>query len=392
MFTHSVARVVTAVALLAASAAWAGWVYLHTAADPTRSDRIAHAILADPQARHEVAADVADGLAGPTNKVLTSHGQPAVADGGDPALQSAVDAALADPRITANLIDAISAEHARALGVAPAHPASVDTGPLIAAVRAHLLPVEPGVAQAIPAIAASQIHLPTARIPYARQLRTWTKRWARVLALGACAGLILALLIGERAEVLRRAGFWALGAALAWALLPPLVAWAGHHWIRSQAAVIRAVLRGATGSVTAAATVLALAGAAGVAVSYLAPHLLGAVPRRTPPRRALRHGSAPAPPAAIAPAAPRAMAASAVPPGRSGPPGAWYPPRPATSTTDTWTRQEPAPAPLIDHDRFGDRPGRRPGVSRGALGLDGGPERAVPTDAGAPPAGGSPVS
>jgi hypothetical protein len=367
MLGQTIARSVTTLALLAASVAWVAWIYLHTAADPTRSDRIAHAILADPQARHEVAADVANGLAAATNKVLASHGQPAVADGADPALQSAVDAALADPRITANLVDAISAEHAIALGAVPAHPATIDTGPLVTAVRAHLLPVEPSVARAIPAVGAGEIHLPTARIPYARQVRTWATRWTGVLALGACAGLILALLIGDRAGVLRRAGFWALGAALTWALLPPLIAWAADHAVRSQAAVIRAVLRGATGPVTAAATALAIAGAACVGVSYLAPRVLtssgGGRHRAGPaaPRAAPAFAAPPPGPAALGTLAP------------SPPSGTWFPSRGASAPTDTWTPHDPTPPPPVvydQHGRFGDRTMRRPGVSRGAVGLD----------------------
>jgi len=380
MLGQTVARFVTTLALLAASAAWVSWIYLHTAADPTRSERIAHAILADPQARHEVAADVANGLAAATNKVLTSHGQPAVADGADPALQSAVDAALADPRISANLVDAISAEHAIALGAVPAHPATIDTGPLVTAVRAHLLPVEPSIARAIPAVGAGEIHLPTAHIPYARQLRTWATRWTGVLALGACAGLILALLIGDRAGVLRRAGFWGLGAALTWALLPPLIAWAGDHAVRSQAAVIRAVLRGATGPVTATATALAIAGAACVAVSYLAPQMLGSVRGGRHRAGSTAPGSAavaayPAP--AARPGAPGAMAGTA-------PSGTWFPSRGAPTPTDTWTPHDPTPppAPVVydQHGRFGPRTVRRPGVSRGAVGLDVTPDGAAGTD------------
>jgi hypothetical protein len=382
MLGHTVARFVATLVLLTASVAWVGWIYLHTVADPGRSDRIAHAILTDPQARHEVATDIANGLATATNKVLAKHGQPAVADGADPALQSAVDAALTDPRITANLVDAIAAEHAIALGVTPAHAATLDTGPLVTAVRAHLLPVEPGIARAIPAVGTADIHLPTAHVPYARQLRTWAKRWTGVLALAACAGLLVALLIGDRAGVLRRAGFWALGAALAWALLPLLVTWAGDRATRSQAAVIRAVLRGAAGPVTAAAAVLAVAGAAAVAVSYLAPEVLGSLGgvRRRPGALEPAPADATTPPFTASPvgAAPPAMAAAA-------PPGAWFPSRRGSPSTDAWNPHDPTapPPPVVydQHGRFGDRTVRRPGVSRGSVGLDVTPDGAGGTEA-----------
>ena len=66
MFGRTLARFVTTLSLLAASVAWMGWIYLHTVADPTRSDRIAHAILDDARARHEVAVDISNGLASAT--------------------------------------------------------------------------------------------------------------------------------------------------------------------------------------------------------------------------------------------------------------------------------------------------------------------------------------
>src|SRR5260370_580684 len=56
-------RLPTTVTLRAASVSWAGWVLLHTAGDPGRSDRIAHAVLDDPRARRDVANDIAAGIA-----------------------------------------------------------------------------------------------------------------------------------------------------------------------------------------------------------------------------------------------------------------------------------------------------------------------------------------
>src|SRR4051794_41243955 len=59
MIRRAVARLLTVLALLAASVAWAGWVYLHTAGDPSRMPRVAHAVLDDPSARGELADAVA---------------------------------------------------------------------------------------------------------------------------------------------------------------------------------------------------------------------------------------------------------------------------------------------------------------------------------------------
>jgi len=374
MFGRTVARFLITLALLAASVAWLGWLFLHTAGDPTRSDRIAHAILDNPAARHEVAVDIADALAGATNKVLTAHHLPAVADGADPALQSAVDASLADPRIAANLVDAISAEHAEALGETPAHPPAIDTALLVTAVRAHLLPVEPALARAIPAVGPAAIKLPTAHIPFARQVRTAAKRWVGILALGAVAGLLAALLLGDRAQVLRRAGWWAIGAGLSWAIVPRAIAWAGGRWVPSQAAVIRAVVQGAAGAVTATATALALGGVAAVVAGYVVPRVFsgstGAAPtRRTGRGRAMAAAAVGAPPP---PAAAGTWSASA-------PAGAYIRrsvPRGGSARggpqTDTWTphADRPPERPLV-YDGNGQMttgPSRRPGVTRSTSG------------------------
>src|SRR4051794_41856136 len=65
MIRRAVARLLTVLALLAASVAWAGWVYLHTAGDPSRMPRVAHAVLDDPSARGELADAVASAGARP---------------------------------------------------------------------------------------------------------------------------------------------------------------------------------------------------------------------------------------------------------------------------------------------------------------------------------------
>ncbi|HVM66616.1 MAG TPA: hypothetical protein VMU14_17235 [Acidimicrobiales bacterium] len=271
MVRRGVAAFVTALAILAASVAWAGWLYLHTVADPSRSNRIAHAVLDNPAARHEVAVDISDSIATAANRNLAAQKIPVKVDGGEPSLQAAVEAALADPPIADNIVNAITTEHAEVLGATPAHPATINTALLLADVRAHLAPADPALARELPAVAPAQVRLPTVKVPYARQARRWAQHWDHVLALGALAGLAVGLLLGDRAAVARRWGVWGIGAGLAWAVLPPLAIWAGGTWATRQAAVVRAVVRGATGSVNAAAVFLAAAGAAAVLLSFVVP-------------------------------------------------------------------------------------------------------------------------
>jgi len=376
VFGRAVAGVVTAIAILAASVAWAGWVYLHTVADPTRSNRIAHAILDNPAARHELAADISDSLATAANKALASRHVTTTVDGGDPTLQAAVEGALSDPRIAANIVDAITAEHARVLGATPANPAVIDTGQLVTAVRTRLAPADPELARILPTVAPAQVKLPVVKIPYARQARQWAQRWVHVLALGAVAGLLLALLIGDRAAVLRRWGIWAIGAAASWAVLPPLAVWAGNAWAKSQAAVIRAVVRGATGGVNAVAITLGLAGAAAVALFFVLPRLVSAAL----PSGLSRAAAAPFPPAPSVPAPQPGVPAS---------------PRRATAPrwgTDTWSPTGPRTEEVpVVYDRSGRLAARAP-YGPAATGLASAVPGAPPEPLSASPPPGSPVA
>jgi hypothetical protein len=99
--------------------------------------------------------------------------------------------------------------------------------------------------------------------------------WVGRLALGAVIGLLLAFLIGTRRRlgVVRAAGFWAIGAGLAWMVLPRAAEWAARQWLPGHAALVRAVLRGATGPVAAAATTLVMAGVAAVVASFVVARL-----------------------------------------------------------------------------------------------------------------------
>jgi hypothetical protein len=358
MLGRTLSRLLSTLAILAASVAWIGWLYLHTAGDPTRSDRIAHAILDNPQARQELAADIADGIAGAANQAATQAAaragkqQPTIlVSGDDPSLQKAVDEALGDPRIADNLIDAISAEHAIALGVKPAHPAVIDTATLVTAVRYYLANVDPVMAKAIPPMTSGQIKLPKAQIPLARQARTFANRWVGWLSLGALLGFVLAFLIGERARVLRRAGGWALGAGLTWAVIPPLITAAADAWVKSQAAVVKAIVHGVTGTVTATATGLAVAGVAAIVVSFVGGRLVnfghGLVGGGAPGK-----GSRPAVPAGAA-------AGTVAPPPVGRQPvssAARWGVRSSTDaggpSSDSWNPQSPAPDPGV-YDRFG---------------------------------------
>jgi hypothetical protein len=265
MVGRSLARVLVALGLLCASIAWTGWVVLQTLADPERSSRIAHAVLDDPEARDQLAADLARSLAGAVNTATGSAGATAglkapKIDGNDPTLRAAVATALADPRLATNVIDALAAEHANLLGVEPKQPAEIDTAILVETVGRAIGAANPALAARITAAAPASIPLPDIEIPFVASIRNFAITAVPRLAVLAVLLCGAALLVGDRAVVLRRAGGWAVGAGLLWVIGPRVVVWLAERFAPGHAAVVRAVLRGATGVVTATATLLAAAG------------------------------------------------------------------------------------------------------------------------------------
>jgi hypothetical protein len=325
---------------LLASVAWAGWIFLHTAADPTRDARIAHAVLDDAAARGELAADIANSIA-----QATRSGSPVAVDGNDPKLRAAVTAVLADPAIADNVVNAIAAGHEEALGVTPSHPAVIDTSALLAAVRAQLVPVDPALARALPAVTAKQIKLPTGKLPYVRQLRDLARRWVGVLAAAAAVLIGLAFAGGGhgRMRVLRRAGVWGVGAGLTWVILPPLLSAAARRWWTSQAAIVRAVVHGATAQVTATAVVLVVAGATGIVTSVALPRMA-----RLAKGRGGRGGDAGGPVAVRPGNGPGEGFTRAGPAHARGPGSGW---QPLGGEQDSWTRSGDVPAPTSYDER-----------------------------------------
>ncbi len=278
MIGRNVARLLVTVGLLCASVSWTGWVVLHTVADPSRSTKIAHEVLDDPVARDQIAGDLASSLAQAVNTAAAAAATgtgvkvPKI-DGSDPALRSAVVAALGDARVTTNLTDAFAAEHANLLGVEPKQVAAIDTALLVDVVSRALGVANPKFAAQLTAAAPKSIALPDVEIPFIASARRFATAAVPRLALAALALIGVAFLAGDRPQVLRRAGAWAFGAGLMWVIVPRGVIWASDKWAPGNAAVVRAVLHGATGVVTALATLLLLGGASMFAVGAVLGHV-----------------------------------------------------------------------------------------------------------------------
>lgn len=274
MFGRSVARLVLGIGLLVASVAWTGWVVLQTVADPTRSSRVAHAVLDDPDARAVIADDLTASLAKAIN-AATSAGaagtgvRPPTIAGDDPRLRSGVGLALDDPEVITDLVDAFAAQHANLLGVEPRQEVAMDTGRFVGAVATGVRAVDAGLADRLVAAAPATIEPPDIEVPYIGAVRRFAIEWVPRLAMIAAACVLLAFALGDRRRVARRAGTWAVGAGLLWVLVPRGIIWVVERWSPAHGALVRAVVQGATGEITALATLLVLGGLAAVAASVL---------------------------------------------------------------------------------------------------------------------------
>jgi hypothetical protein len=222
---RGLARALTGLALLCASFAWAGWIYLHTIGDPNRLERVATAVVDDPAARTEIAASF-------TGQLVDTLG----IDGElRPVVESAVVGALSDPRVTDDVIAAIGASHANALGVDDDRPTTIDTAGFMVAVRDQLVQISPEAADRIPVDGVGE----------------------------------LSLLLGERRSTLRRYGVWALCSGLGWLLVPIIVNAAARTWADGVDAIVAAALTESRSTVLPVAMAIAGSGVAALVVSLL---------------------------------------------------------------------------------------------------------------------------
>lgn len=268
------ARILVRVALVFASVTWMTWGYLHTIGDHTRGEDIAMAVLDDPVARDEVAAPVAS--------QLTFFGD--LPPGPNDALRAAVAAALADPDISGQIVGAFAAAHARTLGVDDERTTSIDVAALSLAIHRHLDEHAPELARRIPNDVPLEIDLPVLQIPYADGFRTVAHssvRWTGLVAAGAAAA---AFVLGNRRRVLLRLGLWGFVTGGITVVGVHLWLLGGRSLLPTLDTAVENGIHAATGDVVDAAWILVMAGAAGVALSFLFTNVVGNV-AATPDRR-----------------------------------------------------------------------------------------------------------
>ena len=256
---RGLARALTGLALLCASFAWAGWIYLHTIGDPNRLERVATAVVDDPAARAEIAASF-------TGQLVDTLG----IDGElRPVVESAVVGALSDPRVTDDVIAAIGASHANALGVDDERSTTIDTAGFMVAVRDQLVQISPEAADRIPVDGVGELDLPRFQPPGVGTLRRIAEPAVNTLAVAALGLLGLSMLLGDRRSTLRRYGIWALCSGLGWLLVPIIVNAAARAWADGVDAIVAAALSESRRTVLPVAMAIAASGVAAVVVSLL---------------------------------------------------------------------------------------------------------------------------
>ncbi len=330
MLGRVLGRTLTTLGLLCATLAWTCWVYLHTIGDPTRIERIADAVLADTEARLEISSFLAGQI------IDTAGVDPTYR----PMVETAVETALGDPRITTDVIDALASEHANALGIDDPRDTTIDTAALVEATRQHLAELDPTLADLIPADAAGQIGqitLPEYRPPGAGTARDLAGPATGALGTIAVVLLAVSFVAGERRRTVRRLGTWALCSGIGWLVGPLLITAAAEQWFPDASATVRVITEEYARTIRVGSVLLVGLGAVAL--------VMWALPIWPDDRWATRE------PATVPPARPQpdwataqayraslAHSAAAGPAGASTPPHVAPPPTAVAGPVDTFVR------------------------------------------------------
>lgn len=225
-----VGGVLVGLGLVAASLAWAAFSLTRTVLDPESSDRIAEAMYDDPQ----VQAYVVDAMSAAVVPVVEGVVPPAD-------VQAATRRALDDPQVEELLVGGLVRAHQRFLGEDPRpdEPIVVDGSALVTATRRELVNSDPELLASLPEVPSIAVTLPTDAIPDAGGLRSMVIGAVALLAVATLSLVAAAFVItDDRARVLRRVGFWAIGAAAFWVIVSLVVPSLAHLLMPDEATVM----------------------------------------------------------------------------------------------------------------------------------------------------------
>ncbi|HSL56918.1 MAG TPA: hypothetical protein VK866_03670 [Acidimicrobiales bacterium] len=251
------------IGLFVASLTWVGFGALRTVLDAGRSDRVAEALYEDREVRDQMRTTIADGLdAAIPNDIAVPRQE----------LLDAAEAALDDPAVEAVVRDGLVRSHQRFLGQDPNpdEPIVVDAAAIGAAARTALVTARPDLAPVVPPPPSLPITLPTEVLPDASGFRRWL---VGTVALGALAatGLVVAAFVitDNRHRVLRRVGWWGIGAGAAWVVIGVALPELAKLMLPGQAAIFAAIIGVMAGGMVGPSITAMVAGAAAVVVGFL---------------------------------------------------------------------------------------------------------------------------
>lgn len=287
--------VLVAIGLIAASLAWTGYAVSRTLLDPGRSQAIADDLYQDREVRAQMRNSMADALdAAIPENVQVNRSE----------LVAAADRALDDPLVEDLLVGGLIRAHQRFLGEDPNpdEPIVIDGAAMATASRTGLVNVRPELATVVPEPPSMPVTLPTDRLPNAGGFRAWLNGAVAMLA-AIAVGLVVAafVLTNDRPRVLRRVGFWAIGAAAFWLLVGVVLPELAHLLVPGPAAIFGAVVGVAAGGMIQPSITAAVAGAGAVVLSFLWAAVAAMMGRRPAPARAGRPRDEPVPVGAPAP-------------------------------------------------------------------------------------------
>ena len=328
--------------LVAASLAWVCLSMSRTVLDPERSEAIAEDVYRDPEVRAQLERSMATAV----DEAIPEGVTVSRLD-----ITDAAERALDDPAVEQLLVGGLVRAHQRFLGADPDpdEPIVVDGTALAAATRVELVNAQPELAAVVPEVPSIAVTLPTDSIPDAGGLRGRLVAATALLA-AVGAGLVVAAFVvtNDRARVLRRVGFWLIGAAAFWVVIGTALPSLAHLMLPDQAAIIAAIWGVAAGGMRQPSITAAVVGVAALVLSVV--WMAGSAIARRYGNRPARREAAPAP--AYVPVA----AATRAPASPAPAPAPIYAPAPPTAYAPTYSRPADASPQWVEGVGYVDDP------------------------------------
>ncbi len=255
------ARILLAVAGIAAMVSYASWIALRTAFDANATERAGRTVIATEVVQRNLGNEITDRV----DRELGTHSA-------DVEVRAAVAQAMHDPRVVDAFAVALHDVHAQLLADSTGE-VTIDTRAVTTAVRDALARHDPQAAEEFAAAAPISVHVGGDRLPHLRHAHDTARA---VMWLGAIAALAFggaSLLLAHDRKAVARAGrriaYLAIGPLVAFVALPAVLRLA-HGEVPE---VLGALLRTYCGRVVPSALVIVVIGI-GVAVgAYVLPRL-----------------------------------------------------------------------------------------------------------------------